>query len=160
MVRFVGRLVSALALPALVLAGSMTSVGCTGSGKPSSTNLRAGIPPQAELVTSSQGGVAFKAPEAGRMYAYDATRNRSVGRFHLRKDQQFVLDARSGRATIDGNEVKLTNDVRSGSLYQVYFEPDPTGAGTADSTATGGTTGGETTVTTERRIYEEVTPKK
>ena len=127
-------------LSVALLAMACLSSGCASSAKASATNLRAGIPPQAELVTSAPGQVTFKAPETGRIYAYNATRNHTIGRYSLREGQTFVLDGNAGRATIDGNEV-MVGKTRKDDTFQIYFEPRPLDANTPGSiNSTGSTT--------------------
>ncbi len=110
----------------------MMSTGCAGNAKAAPTNLRAGVHPDATRVSSGT-APSFAATEPGRIYVYDATDNERLGIYTLRKDQHFVLDPKSGRATIDGNEVVI-EDVDNGHLFEIYYESDSGSAG-----GTGGT---------------------
>ena len=61
----------------------------------------------------------------------------------MRQGQQFVLDPKSGRATIEGNEVVI-DDVKKGHVYQVYFESDTarlTNAPNANTSSSNGSSG-------------------
>jgi hypothetical protein len=107
----------------LLAAGLMlTSVGCAGQAKAAPVNLRVGIPANATLVSSGT-APSFTATEPGRMYVYDVTDNYRIGAYNVRKDQTFLLDPKSGRATIDANEVVI-DDVERNHIFQIYFESD------------------------------------
>lgn len=102
---------------------AMVAGGCASNAKAAApTNLRAGIPPAATLVTSGT-APSFSSTEPGRIYVYDATDNVRLGIYSMRQGQQFVLDPKSGRATVEGNEVVI-DDVKNGHVYQIYFESD------------------------------------
>lgn len=112
-----------------VLLGSLISAGCQsgrsgGGGADDSTGtLRAGLPLKARLVVDAGSELDYTAANPGRVFLYDATRDRTVGRYHLNQGQRFIVDARAGRATVDGNEV-LTGEVKAGNTHKLYFMPD------------------------------------
>ena len=104
---------------ALALAGG----GACSSSPRAESDLRSGLPPQAERVTSGSGGGTFTPDAPGRVFVYDAREQRVVGRYQVRSGQRLAVDGRSGRATIDGNEVRA-GDLDGGREYEVYFRPD------------------------------------
>lgn len=140
---------SFMAFATLLLGGglAMTSAGCASSANAAPTNLRAGVHPDATLVSSGT-APTFAPTEQGRIYVYDATDNERLGIYSLRRDQQFVLDPKTGRATIDGNEVVI-DDVERGHVFQIYFEPD------VKKTVSGGTSGSSTTIDRSITVYKE-----
>ena len=110
-----------------VLLGSLISAGCqsgrSGGGHDSTGTLRAGLPPRAQLVVDAGSELDYTAANPGRVFLYDATRDLTVARYQLNQGQRLVVDARAGRATVDGNEV-LTGEVKAGNTHKLYFMPD------------------------------------
>jgi hypothetical protein len=116
------RGVAACGMLVLATGLMLTSVGCAGQAKAAPVNLRVGIPPGAMLVSSGS-APSYTVPEPGRLYIYDVTDNDRLGTYIVRKDQTFLLDPKSGRATIDANEVVI-DDVERNHIFQIYFESD------------------------------------
>ncbi len=83
-------------------------------------NLRAGIPPSAQQVAQGTGSLEFEASSMGQLYLYDLDANRLIGTFFLRPGQSFVVGS-SGRATIDGNEVRVDARLFPARSYIGYF---------------------------------------
>ncbi|MDQ3439886.1 MAG: hypothetical protein M3478_06000 [Planctomycetota bacterium] len=107
--------------------GSALSIGCQSSGQRDGEGtgiLRAGLPPGATVVAEGSTQLTYTPEEPGQVYLYNMTQDRVLGRFHLRRGQRFAMDGVSGRATIDGNEVRIAETKKNGS-YQVYFLPAP-----------------------------------
>lgn len=105
--------------------GATLVVGCQSSGQRSGDGsgiLRAGLPPAATVVAEGSTQLTYTPEEPGRVYLYDMNLDRVMGNFHLRRGQRFALDGVAGRATIDGNEVRIGETRKNGS-YQVYFLP-------------------------------------
>jgi hypothetical protein len=101
-------------------------VGCqlgstSGDGSVATGSLRAGIPPKATLVLDTGSELNYKATDAGRLFLYDATADQTVGRYHLNSGQTFIVDAKAGRATIDGNEVVADQGLKTDHKFKVYF---------------------------------------
>ncbi len=142
----VTRMVAAAGMLLLAVGMMMASTGCAGNAKAAPTNLRAGVHPDATLV-SSGAAPSFSSTEPGRIYVYDATDNVRLGIYTLRKNQQFVLDPKSGRATIDGNEVVI-EDVNNGHQFQIYYESD-------SSSAAGSSGSSETDIDRSITVYKE-----
>jgi hypothetical protein len=107
--------------------GTALMIGCnsSGSGDSSGTGiLRAGLPPAAKMVAEGPTTLTYVPEEPGQVYLYDVKQDRVIGRFHLRRGQRFAMDGVAGRATIDGNEVRIGETKKEGT-YQVYFLPAP-----------------------------------
>ena len=122
--RLIARLTSGLTLCVL---GTALTVGCESSGRKSGDGsgiLRAGLPPSATVVTEGAGQITYTPEEAGQVYLYDMTQERVIGRFQMRRGQRLAMDGVAGRATIDGNEVRIGDTKKNGN-YQVYFLGDP-----------------------------------
>jgi murein L,D-transpeptidase YcbB/YkuD len=118
------RLASGVSLCVL---GAALVVGCQSSGQRNSDGsgiLRAGLPPSAQVVTEGSGQLTYTPEEAGQVYLYDVNQDRVIGRFQMRRGQRLAMDGVSGRATIDGNEVRIAETKKNGN-YQVYFLADP-----------------------------------
>ncbi|HEV2295948.1 MAG TPA: hypothetical protein VGR35_19035 [Tepidisphaeraceae bacterium] len=113
-------------LACLVLTGviGVALAGCQSSrrGGDGTGILRSGIPPAAKTVAEGQTQLTYTPEEPGQVYLYDMTQDRVIGRFHLRRGQRFAMDGLAGRATIDGNEVRI-GETKRNSNYQVYFLP-------------------------------------
>ena len=101
-------------------------IGCDSSGRKDGEGgiLRAGIPPEAKQVAEGPNQLTYTPEEPGQVYLYDVNNDRVIGRFHLRRGQRFAMDGVAGRATIDGNEVRIA-ETKKGANYQVYFLPAP-----------------------------------
>lgn len=120
------RLVTRLSSISLALVfGTTLIVGCQSSGQRNGDGsgiLRAGLPPSAMVVAEGSAQLTYTPEEPGRIYLYDMNLDRVMGNFHLRSGQRFAMDGIAGRATIDGNEVRIGETKKNGS-YQVYFLP-------------------------------------
>ncbi len=118
------RSLSRLAVSVTVLVvGAAFMVGCQSGGRSSGDApgiLRAGLPPAATVVAEGSTQLTYTPEEPGQVFLYDSTQDRVMGRFHLRRGQRFAMDGVAGRATIDGNEVRIGETKKNGS-YQVYF---------------------------------------
>lgn len=103
--------------------GAALFLGCQSSNRSGEGTgiLRAGLPPGAEVMTEGTTQVTFTPEEDGRVYLYDVKEDRVVGRYFMRRGQRLAMDALSGRATIDGNEVRVAPTNKESS-YQIYFE--------------------------------------
>jgi hypothetical protein len=101
--------------------GVAVLAGCESTGAGGA--LRAGIPPQATLVREGEAQMSFSPQQAGRLYIYDASTDKTVDSFHLNAGQNFVADSGAARATIDGNEVDI-GKMKKGHQYQIYFHPE------------------------------------
>jgi len=108
-----------LAAAAVVGCQSDNGGGVTATDAPTGS-LRAGIPPKAELVVDTGTELKYSPTVAGRVFVYDVAADKTVGRFSTRPGQTLIVNARSGRATIDGNEV-LVGDIKAGRNYKIYF---------------------------------------
>jgi len=111
---------------ACVLGGAVL-VGCQSSGQSNGEGtgiLRAGLPPAATVVAEGSTQLTYTPEEPGSVMLYDVGQDRVIGRFHMRRGQRFAMDGVSGRATIDGNEVRIGETKKNGN-YQVYFLPSP-----------------------------------
>lgn len=106
----------------LTLIGAWAA-GCESSGNGGSGVLRAGIPPKAEMIREGSDQIVYTPDRAGRIYLYDVTRDQMVDRYQVRANQRFAVDARAGRATLEGNEVSV-GKLRGGDQYAIYFLPD------------------------------------
>jgi len=107
--------------------GAAFLLGCESSGQRSGDGsgiLRAGLPPSAQVVTEGSGQLTYTPEEPGQIYLYDAKTDRVIGRFQMRRGQRLAMDGASGRATIDGNEVRVAETKKEGT-YQIYFLRDP-----------------------------------
>ncbi len=115
-----------LATGALILAGLITAAGCETTGRSGSGGgvLRAGIPPKAQQMQEGSGQLVHTADQAGRVFLYDATNDRVVERYQVRKGQRFAVDAVAGRATLEGNEVSVGKLKKGARSYQIFFLPD------------------------------------
>ena len=103
--------------------------GCKASmGSPSSENgtgiLRAGLPPSAKLVSEGRAQLTYTPEEPGTLYLYDVTQDRKIGQFLVRRGQRFAMDGVAGRATLDGNELRISEPKKNDS-FQIYFQADP-----------------------------------
>ena len=108
-----------------LVCGSALFAGCESSGRRSGEGggiLRAGLPPAATVVAEGSTQLTYTPEEPGRVFLYNMNQDRVLGQFHLRRGQRFAMDGVAGRATIDGNEVRIGETRRNGS-YQVYFLP-------------------------------------
>ena len=106
--------------------GTALMIGCQSSGGNGEGTgiLRAGLPPAAKMVAEGPTTLTYVPEEPGQVYLYDVKQDRVIGRFHLRRGQRFAMDGVVGRATIDGNEVRIGETKKEGT-YQVYFLPAP-----------------------------------
>jgi len=112
---------SALLLIAPIVGGCTSNDGGNVAATDAPTgSLRAGIPPKAELVVDTGTELRYSPTVEGRIFLYDVSADKTVGRFSTRPGQTLIVDARSGRATIDGNEV-LVGNVKAGRNYKIYF---------------------------------------
>lgn len=64
--------------------------------------------------------MTYTSEEAGRVFLYDVSQDRVVGRYELRRGQRLAVDAAAGRATVDGNEVSV-GELKGGGTYRIYF---------------------------------------
>ena len=99
----------------LVVAGCQSSGGGDGGGI-----LKAGLPPDAQVVSEGSGQLTFVPEEAGRVFLYDVNADRVVGRYEMRRSQRLAVDAAAGRATLDGNEVAV-GEIKPAGSYRIYF---------------------------------------
>jgi len=107
--------------------GLAVVTGCQSSGKSNGDGtgiLRAGIPPAATVVAEGSTQLTYTPEEPGQIFLYNVTEDRVIGRFYMRRGQRFAMDGISGRATIDGNEVRIAETKKNGS-YQVFFIQAP-----------------------------------
>ncbi len=86
--------------------------------------LRVGVPGEAVMVQQMSKRVVYPVPQPGRIYLYNVTRGRTVGQYPVRAGQQFAVDARWGRALLDGNEVSW-GKLKAGDTYEIHLLPDP-----------------------------------
>ena len=121
--RFDARLIGTAVACVLGLA---FATGCQSSGRSSGEGgiLRAGIPPAATVVAEGSTQLTYTPEEPGQVYLYNMTEDRVIGRFYMRRGQRFAMDGVAGRATIDGNEVRIAETKKNGS-YQVFFIQAP-----------------------------------
>ena len=92
----------------------------SGGGGDSGGILRAGIPPEAQQVSEGSGQLTYVPEETGRVFLYDVSQDRVVGRYEMRRGQRLAVDAAAGRATLDGNEVSV-GELKGGASYRMYF---------------------------------------
>ena len=105
----------------LFFCGILVTAGCSSDGRGTGNGfLRAGLPPGAVEVKAGTDAIIYSPDERGRVFIYDVARDRVTGRYHMRPGQRLAVDATSGRATIDGNEVQV-GELSGGSTYRVYF---------------------------------------
>ena len=107
--------------------GLAVATGCQSSGQGSGEGtgiLRAGIAPSATVVAEGSTQLTYTPEEPGQVSIYSVTEDRVIGRYYMRRGQRFAMDGTSGRATIDGNEVRIAETKKNGS-YQVFFVPAP-----------------------------------
>jgi len=109
---------------ALIISSLVFAIGCESSG--SNGVLRAGIPPKALSVQEGSGQIVYTADQAGRIYLYNSSTDQVVERYQIRKGQRFAVDADSGRASLDSNEVSI-GKLRKGATYKIYFLPENAG---------------------------------
>jgi hypothetical protein len=112
--------VAALFLGAALIIGCQSSGG--GRSKEGTGILRAGLPPEAKVVAEGASQLTYTPEEPGQVFLYDVNQDRVIGRFNLRRGQRFAMDGVAGRATIDGNEVRIGETKKNGN-YQIYFLP-------------------------------------
>lgn len=108
----------------LFVLGSTLMVGCASGGNSGGGAgiLRAGLPPSAKVVAEGATQLTYTPEEPGQVYLYNVDQDRVIGRFYMRRGQRFAMDGISGRATLDGNEVRIGETKKNGN-YQVYFVP-------------------------------------
>ena len=108
----------------LFVVGSALLAGCASGNRSGDGTgiLRAGLPPSATVVAEGSTQLTYTPEEPGQVYLYDVNQDRVIGRFHMRRGQRFAMDGVAGRATIDGNEVRIGETKKNGK-YQVYFLP-------------------------------------
>ena len=119
------RSVSRLAGSAtLFVLGTALFVGCASGNRSGNGGgiLRAGLPPSATVVAEGSTQLTYTPEEPGQVYLYDMGQDRVIGRFYMRRGQRFAMDGVAGRATLDGNEVRIGETKKNGK-YQVYFLP-------------------------------------
>ncbi len=107
--------------------GAALTVGCQSSGPRGGDGtgiLRSGLPPASTVVAEGSTQLTYTPEEPGQVYLYDMNQDRVIGRFHLRRGQRFAMDGIAGRATIDGNEVRI-GETEKKANYQVFFLPAP-----------------------------------
>lgn len=112
-------------IASMFILGTVLMVGCQSSrrGGEGTGILRSGIPPAATQVAEGPTQLTYTPEEPGQVYLYDVNQDRVIGRFHLRRGQRFAMDGIAGRATIDGNEVRI-GETKKGN-YQIFFLPAP-----------------------------------
>ena len=123
--RSFARLVSGLSVGILsvaLLAGCEASVG-TAKSKNGTGILKAGMPPSAKMVSEGTSQLTYTPEEHGTVYLYDVTQDRKIGQFTVRRGQRLAMDGINGRATLDGNELRI-GETKKNSSYQIYFQPD------------------------------------
>jgi len=120
------RCVSILSLVAAtaLLVGCEASVG-TAKSKGGTGILRAGLPPSAKMVSEGTSQLTYTPEETGTVYLYDVTQDRKIGQFIVRRGQRLAMDGINGRATLDGNELRI-GETKKNDSYQIYFQPDAT----------------------------------
>lgn len=111
-------------VPTAAAAALTVAVGCESNNNANTGGgvLRAGLPPQAQRQAEGTGQLTFTPDRSGQVYIYDTIQDRVVGRYQLRAGQRLAVDAADGRATVDGNEVKV-GDLKPKSNYRIYFLP-------------------------------------
>ena len=104
--------------------GSALLTGCASGNRSGDGGgiLRAGLPPSATVVAEGSTQLTYTPEEPGQVYLYDMNQDRVIGRFYMRRGQRFAMDGIAGRATVDGNEVRIGETKKNGK-YQVYFVP-------------------------------------
>ena len=102
--------------------GCEASVG-TAKSKGGSGILMAGLPPSAKMVSEGTSQLTYTPEEHGTVFLYDITQDRNIGRFTVRRGQRFAMDGVNGRATLDGNELRI-GETKKNDSYRIYFVPD------------------------------------
>jgi hypothetical protein len=123
--RSFARLVTGLSVCVLsvaLLAGCEASVG-TGKSKNGTGILKAGLPPAAKMVSEGTSQLTYTPEEHGTVYLYDVTQDRTLGQFVVRRGQRFAMDGVNGRATLDGNELRI-GETKKNDSFQIHFVPD------------------------------------
>jgi hypothetical protein len=122
------RLSRLVGLTLACVLGLAVVAGCESSGQSNGDGgggiLRAGLPPSATVVAEGSTQLTYTPEEPGQVFLYNMTQDRVLGRFNLRRGQRFAMDGVAGRATIDGNEVKI-GETKKNANYQVFFLPAP-----------------------------------
>ena len=108
----------------IMFLGAALMAGCASGGRGGEGGgiLRAGLPPAATVVAEGSTQLTYTPEEPGQVYLYDMGQDRVIGRFYMRRGQRFAMDGMAGRATLDGNEVRIAETKRNGN-YQIYFLP-------------------------------------
>lgn len=108
----------------LFFMGTALIAGCASGGRSGDGTgiLRAGLPPAATVVAEGSTQLTYTPEEPGQVYLYDMGQDRVIGRFYMRRGQRFAMDGIAGRATLDGNEVRIGETEKNGN-YQIYFVP-------------------------------------
>jgi hypothetical protein len=80
-----------------------------------------GIPSGARLIRESdRQDISYKTPHDGKLYVYDVDSRRVVWSGFMRDGERFTVDNRSGRASIDGQNV-TNRDVNPDHRLRLYF---------------------------------------
>ena|SRR5436190_8485423 len=119
-----------------VAAGCKSEVAVGENGEPKGGVLRAGLPPRALIATQGSGTVEYTPQQSGRLFLYDATKDKIVGVYQVAANQRFAMTASSSRATVNGNEVQVEK-LDTAHLYQVYFLADEPGSSSSNSSTSG-----------------------
>jgi hypothetical protein len=121
--RSLARLVGGLSVGVLSVA---LLAGCSASGGAKSKNgtgiLRAGMPPSAKMVSEGTSQLTYTPEEHGTVFLYDVTQDRKIGQFTIRRGQRLAMDGINGRATLDGNELRI-GETKKNDSYQIFFQP-------------------------------------
>ena len=103
-------------------AGCEASVG-TAKSKEGTGILLSGLPPTAKMVSEGTSQLTYTPEEHGTVFLYDVTQDRNIGQFTVRRGQRFAMDGLNGRATLDGNELRI-GETKKNNSYRIYFLPD------------------------------------
>ena len=85
------------------------------------------IPLSASEIGEGKESVFFNAPQDGRVYVYNATRNEMLYNGELRRGQMIKVDAKDNKILID-NQTAVEKDLVNDHRYKIFFDQDESSA--------------------------------
>jgi hypothetical protein len=95
------------------------------SGGPRVTPEQYGVmvPAEAQLVEQGTGDKSFRADRAGRVWAWDDDRKLVIYTGELSKGDRFTIAPRMNRASINGQQLTLGQQMMRDNVHKIYFLP-------------------------------------
>ena len=110
--------ISQLTIPITLLSLVLMMTGCTVSGDDPATEL--GVPRGSTVVQEGSGRLEYKPTRDGHIYVHDIDDDRLVIEQSINANEEFVVDARANRITLNGKRI-TERDLKSNHRHRIYF---------------------------------------